>query len=99
LLEAFAVPECDCYPIAERIQKIVLSFIILVADPKAFDLVSAVGSTPWALRDSNATPRLLSSSFNFLRTAEGAMRSLSAAAFTDFSRHATRKYRIDRSSS
>jgi len=35
LLEAFAVPECDCYPKAERIQKIVFSFIVLVADPKA----------------------------------------------------------------
>jgi hypothetical protein len=34
-LEAFAVPECNCYPRAERIQKIVFSFIVLVADPKA----------------------------------------------------------------
>jgi hypothetical protein len=35
LSEAFAVPECDCYPIAERIQKIVFSFAVLVADLKA----------------------------------------------------------------
>jgi hypothetical protein len=39
LSEAFAVPESDCYPIAKRIQKIVFSFVVLVADPKAFDLV------------------------------------------------------------
>jgi hypothetical protein len=42
VLEAFAVPQSDCYPIAKRIQKIVFSFAVLVADPKAFDLVDQV---------------------------------------------------------
>ncbi|WP_156928361.1 hypothetical protein [Bradyrhizobium sp. th.b2] len=42
LSEAFAVPQSDCYPIAKRIQKIVFSLAVLVADPKAFDLVDKV---------------------------------------------------------
>jgi acetyl esterase/lipase len=33
LSEAFAVPQSDCYPIAKRSQKIVFSFVVLVADP------------------------------------------------------------------
>src|ERR1700687_1865507 len=40
--EAFVVSQSDCYPIAKRIQKIVFSFVVLVADPKAFDLVDQV---------------------------------------------------------
>jgi triphosphatase len=39
LSEAFAVPQSNRYPIAKRIQKIVFSFIVLVTDPEAFDLV------------------------------------------------------------
>ena len=42
LSEAFIVSQSDCYPIAKRIQKIVFSFVVLVADPKAFDLVDQV---------------------------------------------------------
>src|ERR1700687_2026254 len=42
LSEAFVVSQSDCYPIAKRIQKIVFSFSVLVADPKAFDLVDQV---------------------------------------------------------
>src|SRR5258708_19720543 len=42
LSEAFVVSQSDCYPIAKRIQKIVFSFVVLVADPKAFDLVDQV---------------------------------------------------------
>jgi hypothetical protein len=41
-LEALVIPERDCYPIAKRIQKIVFSFVVLVADPKAFDLLDEV---------------------------------------------------------
>jgi hypothetical protein len=40
--EAFVIPERDCDPVTERIQKIVFSFVVLVADPKAFDLVDQV---------------------------------------------------------
>ena len=40
--EAFAIPQRDCDPVTERIQKIVFSFVVLVADPKAFDLVAQV---------------------------------------------------------
>jgi hypothetical protein len=40
--EAFAIPQRDCDPVTERIQKIVFSFVVLVADPKAFDLVDQV---------------------------------------------------------
>jgi pentapeptide MXKDX repeat protein len=42
LSEAFAVSQSDCYPIAKRVQQIVVSFIVLVAYPKAFDLVGQV---------------------------------------------------------
>ena len=41
-LEAFVIPERDCDPVTERIQKVVLSLIVFVADPKAFDLVDQV---------------------------------------------------------
>ena len=41
-LEAFVIPERDCDPVTERIQKVVLSLIVFVADPKAFDLVAQV---------------------------------------------------------
>jgi hypothetical protein len=37
--EALVIPESDRDPIAKRIQQIVFSFVVLVADPKAFDLV------------------------------------------------------------
>src|SRR3984885_928257 len=40
--EAFAVSQSDCYPIAKRVQQIVLSFIVLIAYPKTFDLVDQV---------------------------------------------------------
>jgi hypothetical protein len=51
LSEAFAVPQSDCCPIAKRIQKIVFSFVVLVSDPKAFDLVDQVIARfyEWAL--------------------------------------------------
>jgi len=42
LSKAFAVSQSDCYPIAKRIQKIVFSLAVLVADPEAFDLVDQV---------------------------------------------------------
>jgi hypothetical protein len=38
----FAVSQSDCYPIAKRVQKIVFSFVVFVADSKAFDLVDQV---------------------------------------------------------
>jgi hypothetical protein len=42
LSEAFVVCQSDCNPIAKRIQKIVFSFVVLVAYSKAFDLVAEV---------------------------------------------------------
>jgi hypothetical protein len=42
LSEPFVVSQSDCYPIAKRIQKIVFSFVVLVAYSKAFDLVAEV---------------------------------------------------------
>src|ERR1700737_458924 len=42
LSEAFVVSQSDWHPIAKRIQKIFFSFVVLVADPKAFDLVDQV---------------------------------------------------------
>jgi hypothetical protein len=40
--KAFVIPERDCDPVTERIQKVVFSFVVLVADPTAFDLVAQV---------------------------------------------------------
>jgi hypothetical protein len=40
--EAFIVSQSDCYPIAKRVQQIVFSLVVLVADSKAFDLVDQV---------------------------------------------------------
>src|SRR5260370_23559899 len=42
LLKATSVSKSKSDSIAKRVQKIVLSFIVLVADPKAFDLVAKV---------------------------------------------------------
>jgi hypothetical protein len=39
--EAFAVSQSDCYPIAKRVQQIVISFIVLVAYAQSIMLSAA----------------------------------------------------------